>query len=89
MLAKMGGMKLTKSIGGNRWRVTLSTALFLATACGSGGTAATASPASSPSSDSGMMHHAAVDVLASRYENILVDGQGHSLYLFADDKTPE
>lgn len=89
MLAKMGGMKLIKSIGGNGWRVTLSTALFLATACGSGGASATASPASSPSSDSGMMHHAAVDVLTSRYGNILVDGQGHALYLFAADKTTE
>ncbi len=33
------------------------------------------------------MHHAAVDVATSKYGQILVDGQGRALYLFAADKT--
>jgi predicted lipoprotein with Yx(FWY)xxD motif len=82
-------MKLIQSIGSNRWRVSLVTALFLAAACGSGGTASSASPPSSPSSDSAMMHHAAVDVLSSRYGQVLVDGQGRAVYLFAADKTQQ
>ena len=78
-------MRLIKSIGRNPWRVTLATALFLATACGGGGAAAIASPSPSPSSDTAMMHHATVDVLNSRYGQVLVDGQGRALYLFAAD----
>ena len=85
----MGPMRLIKSIGRNPSRVTLVTALFVATACGSGGAAATASPSSSPSSDTAMMHHTAVDVLNSRYGQVLVDGQGRALYLFAADKTTD
>ncbi len=33
------------------------------------------------------MHHAALDVQSSRFGQILVDGQGRALYLFAADKT--
>ena len=32
------------------------------------------------------MHHASVDVAASKYGQILVDGQGKALYTFAADK---
>ena len=85
----MGDMKLITSIGRNHWRATLVTALFLATACGSGGSASSASPSSKPSSDAAMMHHAAVDVLSSRYGQVLVDGQGRALYLFAADTTTQ
>ena len=82
-------MRSINSIRPNLWRGTVTAALFLATACGGAGTAANASPASSPSSDSAMMHHAALDVLTSRYGQVLVDGQGRALYLFAADKTTE
>ena len=34
-----------------------------------------------------MMHHAAIDVSSSRFGQVLVDGQGRTLYLFAADKT--
>ena len=34
-----------------------------------------------------MMHHAAVDVAASKYGQILVDSQGKALYVFAADKS--
>jgi predicted lipoprotein with Yx(FWY)xxD motif len=33
------------------------------------------------------MHHATLDVQSSRFGEILVDGQGRALYLFAADKT--
>jgi predicted lipoprotein with Yx(FWY)xxD motif len=55
-------------------------------ACGSAASPASTSPASSPSGEH-MMHHAAVDVASSKYGQILVDGQGKALYLFAADKT--
>ena len=32
-----------------------------------------------------MMHHAALDVAASRFGQVLTDGQGRALYLFAAD----
>ena len=35
------------------------------------------------------MHHAALDVKDSRFGQIVVDGQGRALYLFAADKTTE
>ena len=35
------------------------------------------------------MHHAALDVQSSRFGQILVDGQGRALYLFAADKTKD
>ncbi len=35
------------------------------------------------------MHHAALDVQNSRFGQILVDGQGRALYLFAADKTTD
>lgn len=35
------------------------------------------------------MHHAALDVQSSRFGQILVDGQGRALYLFAADKTTD
>lgn len=36
-----------------------------------------------------MMHHAALDVASSRFGEVLVDGQGRVLYLFAADTTLE
>jgi predicted lipoprotein with Yx(FWY)xxD motif len=74
----MGRMKLTKSIG------SLAATLFLAVACGTTGGAATATPSAS---ESAMMHHAALDVTDSRFGQVLVDGQGRALYLFAADTT--
>lgn len=35
------------------------------------------------------MHHAAIDVKDSRFGQIVVDGQGRALYLFAADKTTQ
>lgn len=35
------------------------------------------------------MHHAALDVQTSRFGQVLVDGQGRALYLFAADKTKD
>src|SRR5207245_6650590 len=49
---------------------------------------ATASPSSASTADSSM-HHAALDVQSSRFGQILVDGQGRALYLFAADKTKD
>ncbi len=81
-------MKLIKSIKRKSWPGTIVTALFLAAACGGGGAAASASPSPNSTSDSAM-HHAALDVQNSRFGQILVDGQGRALYLFAADKTTD
>ncbi len=81
-------MKILKSIERNYWSGSIATALFLAAACGSGGSAASASPSSAASSDSSM-HHATLDVQSSRFGQILVDGQGRALYLFAADTTKD
>lgn len=81
-------MTITKSITGNYWRGCLATAFFLAAACGATGGAASASPSPSAGSDASM-HHAALDVQTSRFGQILVDGQGRALYLFAADKTKD
>jgi predicted lipoprotein with Yx(FWY)xxD motif len=81
-------MKLIKSIGRNYWSGTIATVLFVAAACGGGGGAASTSPSSTAGSDSSM-HHAALDVQNSRFGQILVDGQGRALYLFAADKTKD
>jgi len=70
-------MKLIKSLG----------LLLLVSACGTAG-GATASPSSASTADSSM-HHAALDVQSSRFGQILVDGQGRALYLFAADKTKD
>ena len=64
----------------------LASMCVLAAACGGTG-AASASPSSQPSTDA--MHHAALDVKDSRFGQIVVDGQGRALYLFAADKTTE
>jgi len=81
-------MKLVKSIKRKSWPGTIVTALFLAAACGGGGAAASASPSPNATSDSAT-HHAALDVQNSRFGQILVDGQGRALYLFAADKTTD
>ena len=68
----------------------LASVFFLAAACGGTGgtaTAAGASPSAQPSAD--VMHHAALDVKDSRFGQIVVDGAGRALYLFAADKTTE
>jgi predicted lipoprotein with Yx(FWY)xxD motif len=77
--ASMADMKSIQSIG------MYATVLCLAVACGSASGAATASQSSPPSS--GSTHHAVVDVQSSKYGQILFDGQGRALYLFAADKT--
>ena len=78
----LAGMKFTKSVG------SIAAALLLAVACG--GSGGTAGAAASPSpSETGMMHHAALDVAASRFGQVLVDAQGRVLYLFAADKTSD
>jgi predicted lipoprotein with Yx(FWY)xxD motif len=74
----MGRMKLTKSLG------LFAATLFLAVACGTTGGAAGATPSAS---EHAMMHHAALDVTDSRFGQVLVDGQGRALYLFAADTT--
>ena len=71
----MVGMKPIQSIG------MFASVVCLAVACGSASSSAGASPSSAA------MHHAVVDVQTSRYGQILVDGQGRALYLFAADKT--
>ena len=69
-------MKRIQSFG------SLVATLCLAVACGAAAGSASASP-----SEHAIMHHAAVDVASSKYGQILVDGQGKALYLFAADKT--
>ena len=71
-------MTIIKSIG------FYVSALLLAVACGSGGGGAGASPSSSAGSGSAM-HHAGLDVFTSKFGQVLVDGQGRALYLFAAD----
>ena len=72
-------MKLMHPVG------LISAALFMAVACGSTGSSASAPPASP--SEHAMMHHVALDVASSRFGEVLVDGQGRVLYLFAADTT--
>ena len=80
-------MKLIKSIRHDWSRGTLATVLLLASACGgTGGATASATNTTTPDSS---MHHAALDVQSSRFGQILVDGQGRALYLFAADKTQD
>ena len=74
-------MNLMKPVG------LISATLFLSVACGSTGGAAS-QPTPSPS-EHAMMHHAALDVASSRFGEVLVDGQGRVLYLFAADKTSD
>ena len=76
----MGPMKALRSIG------SFATVLLAAVACGSATGSASTSVSSSPSPQH-TMHHAAVDIASSKYGQILVDGQGRALYLFAADKT--
>ncbi|TME23686.1 MAG: hypothetical protein E6I67_02425 [Chloroflexi bacterium] len=70
-------MKLIQSLG----------LLLLVSACGTAG-GATSSPSSASTADSSV-HHAALDVQSSRFGQILVDGQGRALYLFAADKSKD
>lgn len=69
----------------------IASLLLLVAACGSTGAtssgATTTSPSSQPSADA--MHHAVLDVAGSRFGQVLVDGQGRALYLFAADKTTD
>ena len=74
----MGRMKLMESLG------LLAATVFLAVACGTTGGAAGTTPSAS---ETAMMHHAALDVSDSRFGQVLVDGQGRALYLFAADTT--
>lgn len=85
----MGHMKTITAIRRNHWRSTIATLFLAAAACGSTGTAASAPPSSNAAGSPSAMHHAALDVLSSRYGQILVDGQGRALYLFAADKTSD
>ena len=66
----------------------IAAALFVSMACG--GSGVTAGAAASPTaSETGMMHHVALDVASSRFGEVLVDGQGRALYLFAADTTSD
>lgn len=76
----MGAMNLMKQLG------SFASFLFLAVACGSAGGTAAATTTASPS-EHAMMHHVALDVASSRFGEVLVDGQGRALYLFAADTT--
>src|SRR2546430_3578566 len=83
-----GRMRQTKSVGQNHSYGVLATVLVLAAACGGSsgpGTAGT-TPSATAATDASM-HHAALDVSNTRFGQILVDGQGRALYLFAADKT--
>jgi predicted lipoprotein with Yx(FWY)xxD motif len=85
-------MRLITSIGRDFSRGAVAAVLFLAVACGSGTGAASASPSSQPSgsaSSDSSMHHVALDVLSSRFGQVVVDGQGRAIYLFAADKTSD
>ena len=81
-------MRLIASITRKYSLGTVASVLFIAAACGGTGGAAIAPTSPAAASDSSM-HHAALDVQSSRFGQILVDGQGRALYLFAADKTKD
>lgn len=81
-------MKLIALLRKRYSRGIVVSVLLIASACGSIGGSADAPPASTAGADSST-HHAALDVLKSRFGQILVDGQGRALYLFAADKTKD
>jgi len=77
----MSRMKLSRFLG------SLGLVLFVSLACGGsgGGTSAAGAATSSSPSETAMTHHASLDVASSRFGQVLVDGQGRALYLFAAD----